>query len=200
MKISKYDNNNYNIKEIKGNNLSFNRVIKEKNKKNYIKNDETPKQSINLKNNSIFDDFSDESISNRFRNKSNSNRFNKKNCSKTPVNMLKRKILLEDTNRYIIGKNKSFIQSLENINNKGNCSMIKDKNLVINQNQHNNYKENIRNLFTKRTLQKMSICSPGYFSKHSLQINSINKFSNILLKRNNNPFSKTPNWSINYYS
>ena len=47
----------------------------------------------------------------------------------------------------------------------------------------------------------MSICTPGYYSKHSLQINCTNKFNNILVKRNNNSdISKTPNRSINSFT
>ncbi len=183
MKICENSNNNKNV----------NNVINNKdNNKNHINNDDTPKKSTLLKSNDTFDDCS-YSMPNRY-NRSNKNLNNKKFRSKTPVNVDKNKIIVEENDRYY--KRKNINRSKSFGNNK-----LKNKNLIINQNQYNNYKENIRNLFSKKAIQKMSICTPGYYSKHSLQINCTNKFNNILVKRNNNSdISKTPNRSINSFT
>ena len=98
-----------------------------------------------------------------------------KNCrSKTPVYKAKKNIYLE------ISKKKL------NDNSIGNSNLdSSNRSLVMNQYQYLNYKENIRNLFSKKAKQKMNICSPGYYSKHSLQIScNSNKYNKILQKRN----------------
>jgi hypothetical protein len=114
------------------------------------------------------------------------------------MNFAKNRIIVVESNSHLREKNKSHSKSIGN--NKNN-NKLRNKNLIINQNQYNNYKENIRNLFSKRAIQKMSICTPGYYSKHSLQINCSNKFNNVLVKRNSNPdYSRTPNRSLNSFT
>ena len=158
---------------------------------NYLKNSETPKQSFIIKNENILDEFSN--ISNRL------NKNNKIYRSKTPIFIEKRKLLLEENiknaNEYNKSQNKAKRNS-HNINDK-----LVNKKLIMSQNQYDNYKENIRSLFSKKT-KKMSVCSPGYYSKHSLQINcnNSNKFNNnnLMIKRNSiSDFNKTPTGSIN---
>ena len=158
---------------------------------NYLKNSETPKQSFIIKNDNILDEFSN--ISNRL------NKNNKIYRSKTPIFIEKRKLLLEENiknaNEYNKSQNKAKRNS-HNINDK-----LVNKKLIMSQNQYDNYKENIRSLFSKKT-KKMSVCSPGYYSKHSLQINcnNSNKFNNnnLMIKRNSiSDFNKTPTGSIN---
>ena len=158
---------------------------------NYLKNSETPKQSFIIKNDNILDEFSN--ISNRL------NKNNKIYRSKTPIFIEKRKLLLEENiknaNEYNKSQNKAKRNS-HNINDK-----LVNKKLIMSQNQYDNYKENIRSLFSKKT-KKMSVCSPGYYSKHSSQINcnNSNKFNNnnLMIKRNSiSDFNKTPTGSIN---
>ena len=158
---------------------------------NYLKNSETPKQSFIIKNDNILDEFSN--ISNRL------NKNNKIYRSKTPIFIEKRKLLLEENiknaNEYNKSQNKAKRNS-HNINDK-----LVNKKLIMSQNQYDNYKENIRSLFSKKT-KKMNVCSPGYYSKHSLQINcnNSNKFNNnnLMIKRNSiSDFNKTPTGSIN---
>ena len=158
---------------------------------NYLKNSETPKQSFIIKNDNILDEFSN--ISSRL------NKNNKIYRSKTPIFIEKRKLLLEENiknaNEYNKSQNKAKRNS-HNINDK-----LVNKKLIMSQNQYDNYKENIRSLFSKKT-KKMSVCSPGYYSKHSLQINcnNSNKFNNnnLMIKRNSiSDFNKTPTGSIN---
>ena len=218
MKIKKQNtnipNNIYNLDKIQNlskkqtiKNISFTMKLSDNNKKehntinkeklknvNYLKNYETLKQSILLNNNTL-EEFS-ESLTNKY----NNNKYNKKSRSKTPVNMEKKRIDLERNNKNYYEKNRS--QNKSKGNNKSHNDKLTNKRLMINQNQYNNYKENIRNLFSKKAKQKMNICSPGYYSKHSLQINcNSNKYNNELMKRNSNPdFSKTPNGSINSYT
>ena len=218
MKIKKQNtnipNNIYNLDKIQNlskkqtiKNISFTMKLSDNNKKehntinkeklknvNYLKNDETLKQSIILNNNTL-EEFS-ESLTNKY----NNNKYNKKSRSKTPVNMEKKRIDLERNNKNYYDNNRS--QNKSKGNNKSHNDKLTNKRLMINQNQYNNYKENIRNLFSKKAKQKMNICSPGYYSKHSLQINcNSNKYNNELMKRNSNPdFSKTPNGSINSYT
>ena len=98
-----------------------------------------------------------------------------KNCrSKTPVYKAKKNIYLEISKKKV------------NDNSLGNSNLdSSNRSLVMNQYQYLNYKENIRNLFSKKAKQKMNICSPGYYSKHSLQIScNSNKYNKILQKRN----------------
>ena len=207
-------NNIYNLEKIQNiskkqtiKNISFTMKLSDNNKKehniinkekikniNYLKNDETLKQSIILNNNSL-EEFS-ESLTNKY----NNNKYNKKSRSKTPVNMEKKRIGQEKNNKNYYENNRSQIKSKGN--NKSHNDKLSNKRLMINKNQYNNYKENIRNLFSKKAKQKMNICSPGYYSKHSLQINcNSNKYNNELIKRNSNPdFSKTPNGSIISYT
>ena len=218
MKIKKQNtnipNNIYNLDKIQNlskkqtiKNISFTMKLSDNNKKehntinkeklknvNYLKNYETLKQSILLNNNTL-EEFS-ESLTNKY----NNNKYNKKSRSKTPVNMEKKRIDLERNNKNYYDNNRS--QNKSKGNNKSHNDKLTNKRLMINQNQYNNYKENIRNLFSKKAKQKMNICSPGYYSKHSLQINcNSNKYNNELMKRNSNPdFSKTPNGSINSYT
>ena len=196
MKLFENDNENNNKNE---NNAINN---KDKNKNNDLKNGKTPKQSISLKNNDILHECSD-SLQKRINktnktDKSNKNKNHKLNRSKTPMNFAKNRIIVVESNSHLREKNKSHSKSIGN--NKNN-NKLRNKNLIINQNQYNNYKENIRNLFSKRAIQKMSICTPGYYSKHSLQINCSNKFNNVLVKRNSNPdYSRTPNRSLNSFT
>ena len=83
---------------------------------------------------------------------------------------------------------------------RGNSNLDSSRSIVVNQmNQYQsmNYKENIRNLFSKKVKQKFNICSPGYYSKHSLQINCNSNKYNKLLQKRNKFFSKSPIGSIN---
>ena len=119
-----------------------------------------------------------------------------KNCrSKTPVYKTKKNIYLEINRKKPIDINESHNRSIGNSNLDSS-----NRSLVMNQYQYMNYKENIRNLFSKKAKQKMNICSPGYYSKHSLQIScNSNKFNKILQKRNTD-FSKSVIGSINSIS
>ena len=177
--------------------ISFTMKLSETSKKDNNKNnnnkmqknldDEIPKQPILLRNNDTLDDFN-ESLTNRYKN----NKQNKNSHSQSPIYLEKRQLLLERNNRYN-EHNRSQSKSIKNsqINKK-----LFSNRLMMSHNQYINYKENIRNLFSKKAKQKMNICSPGYYSKHSLQINC--NSHKLLIKRNNNSyFSKTPTGSIN---
>ena len=149
--------------------------------------DEIPKQPILLRNNDTLDDFN-ESLTNRYKN----NKQNKNSHSQSPIYLEKRQLLLERNNRYN-EHNRSQSKSIKN--SQINKKLLSNR-LMMSHNQYINYKENIRNLFSKKAKQKMNICSPGYYSKHSLQINC--NSHKLLIKRNNNSyFSKTPTGSIN---
>ena len=171
-----YKNENYNIN-------------KEKIKS--VKKEEIKKQTCLLKNDNILDDFSDSSL-NRFKNKNNQNKFIR---SKTPIYMEKRKLLLEENSKNYIEMNKN--QNKTNRNSQINKEKLKTKRLLMSQSK-SDYKENIRNLLSKNTNKKMNICSPGYYSKHSLQINcNSNKFNNLTIKRNSiSDYNKTPTGSM----
>ena len=119
-----------------------------------------------------------------------------KNCrSKTPVYKTKRNIYLDINRKKPIDINESHNRSIGNPNLDSS-----NRSLVMNQYQYLNYKENIRNLFSKKAKQKMNICSPGYYSKHSLQIScNSNKYNKLLQKRNTD-FSKSVIGSINSIS
>ena len=156
----------------------------------YLRNEEIQKQSMLLRNTSSMDNFSG----------SNTHRYKKiisdKNSrSKTPSYIEKKNFFLQSNNKRL-GEYNNRIQnkSVRNNNKSLNQRSLK------NQNQFNNnyYKENIRNLFSKKVKKKMNICSPGYYSKHSLQINSnTSKNNNLLLKRNGkSDFNKSPIGSI----
>ena len=177
MKLSEnYKDDNYNINREKINN---------------IKKNETLKQSYALKNDNILNDFS-ENDTKRINNKNKQNNILR---SKTPIYIQKRKILLEGNynnyNEYKKNQNKT------NLNNQNIKEKLINKRLIMNQNKYD-YKENIRNLLSKKANKKMNICSPGYYSKHSLQINSnSNKFNNLTIKRNSiSDYNKTPTGSM----
>ena len=175
----KFDNyNNENIKRDKKNSNS-----------NYLKNVENQKQSMLLRNTSTIDDYSG-STTNR-----NNKKNNKNSRSKTPTYIEKRQFILESNNKNF-NKYNNRIQNKSVRNNLNNKSI--NQSLLANQNKYNNYKENIRNLFSKKARKNMNICSPGYYSKHSLQINNnSNKYHNLLLKRNSkSDFNKLPTGSI----
>ena len=172
-----------------------NKLNKEKIKNmDFIKNGETRKQSYLLRNDNILEVLSDNMQ--RFKNKDNSkiNKLNKNSRSKTPIYLKNRKLLLE-------GNNKNLSPNNSKRNSQLNREKLLNKRLIMSQNHFDNYRENIRNLLSKQAKQKMNICSPGYYSKHSLQINNnLNKFNNNLnLKRNSSisDFNKTPAGSIN---
>ena len=177
--------------------ISFTMKLSETSKKDNNKNnnnkmkknldDEIPKQPILLRNNDTLDDFN-ESLTNRYKN----NKQNKNSHSQSPIYLEKRQLLLERNNRYN-EHNRSQSKSIKN--SQINKKLLSNR-LMMSHNQYINYKENIRNLFSKKAKQKMNICSPGYYSKHSLQINC--NSHKLLIKRNNNSyFSKTPTGSIN---
>ena len=180
--------------------ISFTMKLSENSKKdnNKINNnkminnldDEVPKQPILLRNNDTLDDLN-ESLTNKYKN----NKHNKNSRSQTPIYLEKRQLLLEGNNRY----NKYNRSQSKSIKNNKNNKKLLNKRLMMSHNQYNNYKENIRNLFSKKAKQKMTICSPGYYSKHSLQINC--NSHKLLVKRNSNSdFSKSPTGSINSYT
>ena len=180
--------------------ISFTMKLSENSKKDNNKNnnnkminnldDEVPKQPILLRNNDTLDDLN-ESLTNKYKN----NKHNKNSRSQTPIYLEKRQLLLEGNNRY----NKYNRSQSKSIKNNKNNKKLLNKRLMMSHNQYNNYKENIRNLFSKKAKQKMTICSPGYYSKHSLQINC--NSHKLLVKRNSNSdFSKSPTGSINSYT
>ena len=163
----------------------------------FLKNRETPKQSYILRNDNTLEILSDNMK--RYKNNNKINKLNKNSRTKTPIYLQNRKLLLEENNKNFHDYNKS--QNKSKRNSKINKEKLLNKRLIMSQNQYDNYKENIRNLLSKKALQKMNICSPGYYSKHSLQINNnLNKFNNNLtLKRNSSisDFNKTPTGSMN---
>ena len=106
--------------------------------------------------------------------------------------MSKKNFSLETNNK----KNNGFNES-QNLSNRNSNIDYLNRSLIMNQYRYMNYKENIKNLISKKARQKMNICSPGYYSKHSLQINcNSNKYNKILQKRNIY-FSKSPVGSMN---
>lgn len=174
---------------------------------NYLKNEANKKQSILLRNPNTIEDYSGStSHRNKYKNNNNSNINNNNNRrnsrSKTPVYMEKRQLILDSISKNNREYNKSMNKSAKN--NLDNNSKIINQRLMMNQNhnlsnnQYNNYNQNVRNLFSQKQKQKMNICSPGYYSKHSYQINSnANKIHNLLLKRNTkSDYSKSPKGSF----
>jgi len=167
-----------------------NSINKKNNSISRTNNDELLKQStirIHHNNNFTPEDFSKNVSERTYNNKQN------KNCrSKTPVYLGKKNFSL-DTN------NKKRLSELSDSQNRslGSSNINASNHLLMNQYQYMNYKENIRNLFSKKAKQKMNICSPGYYSKHSLQINcNSNKYNKLLQKRNRD-LSKSPIGSLN---
>ena len=167
-----------------------NSINKKNNSISRTNNDELLKQSTirsHHNNNFTPEDFSKNVSERTYNNKQN------KNCrSKTPVYLGKKNFSL-DTN------NKKRLSELSDSQNRslGSSNINVSNHLLMNQYQYMNYKENIRNLFSKKAKQKMNICSPGYYSKHSLQINcNSNKYNKLLQKRNRD-FSKSPIGSLN---
>ena len=168
-----------------------NSINKKNNSISRTNNDELLKQSTirshHHNNNFTPEDFSKNVSERTYNNKQN------KNCrSKTPVYLGKKNFSL-DTN------NKKRLSELSDSQNRslGSSNINASNHLLMNQYQYMNYKENIRNLFSKKAKQKMNICSPGYYSKHSLQINcNSNKYNKLLQKRNRD-FSKSPIGSLN---
>ena len=168
-----------------------NSINKKNNSISRTNNDELLKQSTirshHHNNNFTPEDFSKNVSERTYNNKQN------KNCrSKTPVYLGKKNFSL-DTN------NKKRLSELSDSQNRslGSSNINQSNHLLMNQYQYMNYKENIRNLFSKKAKQKMNICSPGYYSKHSLQINcNSNKYNKLLQKRNRD-FSKSPIGSLN---
>ena len=169
---------------------------------NYLKNEINKKQSILLRNPNTIEDYSGStSHRNNYKNNNNNNNSKRRNSrSKTPVYMEKRKLILDSNQKNYREYNKSTNKSMKN--NLDNNSKIINQRLMINQNQnqYNNYNKNVRNyLFSKKlNNQKMNICSPGYYSKHSFQTNcNSNKSQNFLLKRNTkSDYSKSPKGSF----
>ena len=169
---------------------------------NYLKNEINKKQSILLRNPNTIEDYSGStSHRNNYKNNNNNNNSKRRNSrSKTPVYMEKRKLILDSNQKNYREYNKSTNKSMKN--NLDNNRKIINQRLMINQNQnqYNNYNKNVRNyLFSKKlNNQKMNICSPGYYSKHSFQINcNSNKSQNFLLKRNTkSDYSKSPKGSF----
>ena len=156
---------------------------KSKHQNSRIINDDELKQSSTIRshniNNYIPEDFS-QNISDR-NNHINYKLKQNKNCrSKTPVYMGKKNFSLDTNKKKLSEFNESQNRSMANSNVDSS-----NRALIMNQYQYMNYKENIRNLFSKKAKQKMNICSPGYYSKHSLQINcNSNKYNQLLQKRN----------------
>ena len=214
----KYNNSNKklikekktNISMKKPNNIKFSFTIKlkenqlkENNKINkgkiknidFLKNRETPKQSYIVRNDNTLEVISDNMQ--RYKNNNKINKLNINSRSKTPIYLKNRKLLLENKNFNDYNKSQNKSKRNSNINKE----KLLNKRLIMSQNQYDNYKENIRNLLSKKAMKKMNICSPGCYSKHSLQINSnLNKFNNNLtLKRNSSvsDFNKTPTGSMN---
>ena len=163
---------------------------KSKHQNSRIINDEALRQSSTLRshnnNNYIPEDFS-QNISDRSNNINYRIKQNKNCRSKTPVYMGKKNFSLDTNKKKLSEFNESQNRSM------GNPNVEQSKrSLIMNQYQYMNYKENIRNLFSKKAKQKMNICSPGYYSKHSLQINCNSNKYNKLLQKRNIYFSKSP--------
>ena len=168
---------------------------KSKHQNSRIINDDELKQSSTIRshnnNNYIPEDFS-QNISDR-NNHINYKLKQNKNCrSKTPVYMGKKNFSLDTNKKKLSEFNESQNRSMANSNVDSS-----NRALIMNQYQYMNYKENIRNLFSKKAKQKMNICSPGYYSKHSLQINCNSNKYNQLLQKRNIYFSKSPIGSMN---
>ena len=168
---------------------------KSKHQNSRIINDDELKQSSTIRsqnnNNYIPEDFS-QNISDR-SNHINYKLKQNKNCrSKTPVYMGKKNFSLDTNKKKLSEFNESQNRSMANSNVDSS-----NRALIMNQYQYMNYKENIRNLFSKKAKQKMNICSPGYYSKHSLQINCNSNKYNQLLQKRNIYFSKSPIGSMN---
>jgi hypothetical protein len=163
---------------------------KSKHQNSRIINDDALRQSSTLRshnnNNYIPEDFS-QNISDRSNNINYRIKQNKNCRSKTPVYMGKKNFSLDTNKKKLSEFNESQNHSM------GNPNVEQSKrSLIMNQYQYMNYKENIRNLFSKKAKQKMNICSPGYYSKHSLQINCNSNKYNKLLQKRNIYFSKSP--------
>ena len=163
---------------------------KSKHQNSRIINDDALRQSSTLRshnnNNYIPEDFS-QNISDRSNNVNYRIKQNKNCRSKTPVYMGKKNFSLDTNKKKLNEFNQSQNRSM------GNPNVEQSKrSLIMNQYQYMNYKENIRNLFSKKAKQKMNICSPGYYSKHSLQINCNSNKYNKLLQKRNIYFSKSP--------
>ena len=152
-------------------------------------NDELLKQStIRSHNNNTPDNYS-KNISEKM----NINIKQNKNCrSKTPVYMSKKNFSLDSNKKKSNDFNDSHNNSIRNINVDSY-----NRSVALNQYQFINYRENIRNLFSKKAKQKMNICSQGYYSKHSLQINCNSNRLKQLLQKRNTYISKSPIGSIN---
>ena len=168
---------------------------KSKHQNSRIINDDELKQSSTIRshnnNNYIPEDFS-QNISDR-SNHINYKLKQNKNCrSKTPVYMGKKNFSLDTNKKKLSEFNESQNRSMANSNVDSS-----NRALIMNQYQYMNYKENIRNLFSKKAKLKMNICSPGYYSKHSLQINCNSNKYNQLLQKRNIYFSKSPIGSMN---
>jgi hypothetical protein len=167
---------------------------------NYLKNDINKKQSILVRNPNTIEDYSGStSHRNNYKNNNNNNNNNNRrnSRSKTPVYNEKRQLILDSIQKNYREYNKSTNKPIKN--NLDNSNMINRRYMINqNQNQYNNYNQNVRNLNSKKPNQKMNICSPGYYSKHSLQINcNSNKNHNLLLKRNTkSDYSKSPKGSF----
>ena len=166
---------------------------KRKNSNSRINNDDLLKQSSTLRshhNNYTPEDYS-QNVSSRLNNIKQS-----KNCrSKTPVYIGKKNFSLDTNKKKLNELSENNNRSIRNTNIDS-----ANRSLIMNQYQYMNYKENIRNFFSKKAKKKMNICSPGYYSKHSLQINcNSNKYNKLLQKRNIYS-SKSPIGSMNYIS
>ena len=208
-KNNEIKNNNYNNRY---QNDKITNVIIKKPLKNYsltMKLQENEKIINNQKSNSIsrnnedeflkhsiirsHNNFTPEDFSKNVSERNYNNKQNKNSRSKTPVYLGKKNFSLDTNNKKKLSElSESQNRSLGNSNlNQSNHS------LLINQYQYMNYKENIRNLFSKKAKQKMNICSPGYYSKHSLQINCNSNKYNKLLQKRNREFSKNSIGSLN---
>ena len=198
--IPNYKSNQEKISNISSKNtsksISFTMKLIEKkednNKPNYniniVKNDKI-KDTINKKNPLLLRN--DNPLDNSCNIKKKNKNIKKKNtCSKSPLFNEKRNIFLEK-NYNGNEKNKSFSKLKRN---HSSSSRFLNNRLIMSQNQYNNYQEKIRNIFSQKTKKNIIVCSPGYFSKNSLQIsNNSSKMNTLMAKRNNNSeLSKTP--------
>ena len=183
-----YKNYSFTMKLIENDSSNKN---KGKNSNSRVNNEELLKQSSTLRNNNLNNNFTPEhsqNISNRF----NNNKFNKNCRSKTPVYKGSKNFSLDTNKRKLNDFNESQNRSI------GNTNMDSvNSSLMMSQYQYMNYQENIRNLFSKKVKQKFNICSPGYYSKHSLQINCNSNKYNKLLQKRNMYLSKSPIGSMN---
>ena len=183
-----YKNYSFTMKLIENDSSNKN---KGKSSNSRVNNEELLKQSSTLRNNNLNNNFTPEhsqNISNRF----NNNKFNKNCRSKTPVYKGSKNFSLDTNKRKLNDFNESQNRSI------GNTNMDSvNSSLMMSQYQYMNYQENIRNLFSKKVKQKFNICSPGYYSKHSLQINCNSNKYNKLLQKRNMYLSKSPIGSMN---